>query len=402
MDEQLPEEIRDMRKSFVRLLTRDIAPEMDGYEKRQEFPRPLLAKIGEAGFLGCIMPEWLGGTDLGFLANVIIAEELARLCPPLSMCANLQAMSCPYTIYIGGNNEQRRRYIPDNIAGKAIGLWSLTEPGGASDSLGNMKTMARRDGDVYRLTGQKMFATMANETDAGVLFAKTDPSRGARGVSAFIVEPKKYPQGWEARPIDFVGLSKSIRSCSVFLDDFVVPVENRLGEEGDGFRIAMHALQAGRISVGARAIGLARACIEQAIEYGKTRIIKGQPLTNYQMVQGAIADSITQVEAARALVYEAASSMDRNLPSNRLASLAKYAAGLALTDAVKRCSEVFGGYSLCEEYPISKMMAYAHLYHIGEGAPNVQRILIAEDALGIKNADRHPTVYRLPSTPPAE
>lgn len=316
MDEQLPEEIRRMREAFIRLIRRDIVPAMEGYEKRQEFPRSLLAKIGEAGFFGCIIPEWLDGTDLGFFANAVIAEELARLCPPLSMCANLQSMSCPYTIYIGGNNGQRKRFIPENIAGKAIGLWSLTEPGGASDSLGNMKTIARRHGDVYRLRGQKMFATMADETDAGVLFAKTDSSRGAKGVSAFIVEPKKYPQGWEARPIDFVGLSKAVRSCSLFLDEVVVPVENRLGEEGDGFRIAMHALQAGRISVGARAIGLARACIEQAIEYGKTRIIKGQPLTNYQMVQGAIADSITQVEAARALVYEAASSMDRNLPKD--------------------------------------------------------------------------------------
>jgi isovaleryl-CoA dehydrogenase len=400
MDEQLPEDIRAMRETFVRMMTRDIVPDMAGYEKRQEFPRALLAKIGEAGFLGCVIPEWLGGTDLGFLANAIIAEELARLSPPLSMCANLQAMTCPYTIYVGGNNEQRKRYIPDNISGKSIGLWALTEPGGSSDALGNMRTIARRDGDVYRLTGQKMFATLANETDAGILFAKTDPSKGAKGVSAFIVEPKKYPKGWEARPIEFEGLSKSVRSCSVFLDDFVVPVENLLGEEGDGFRIAMHTVQAGRISVAGRAIGIARACIELAMEYGKTRVIKGHPLTDYQMVQGAIADSITQVEAARALTYEAAMSMDRNLPSNRLASLAKYAAGLALTDAAKRVSEVFGGYSLCSEYPISKLMSYAHLYHIGEGAPNVQRILIAEDALGIKNADRHTTVYRLPSDPP--
>ena len=144
MDEQLPEEIRAMREAFVRMMTRGIVQEMAGYEKRQEFPRALLAKIGEAGFLGCVIPEWLGGTDLGFLASAVIAEELARLSPPLSMCANLQAMTCPYTIYVGGNNEQRRRYIPDNIAGKAIGLWSLTEPGGSSDAPGDSLHVAQR------------------------------------------------------------------------------------------------------------------------------------------------------------------------------------------------------------------------------------------------------------------
>lgn len=401
MDDLLPEEVRAVRESIIRFLEAEVVPAMPDYEKRQVFPRPLIAKMGEGGFFGCAFPVSLGGTELGFLAAAVINEEVARLAPGFSMTYNLQGMTCPYSIYAGGNQKQIETYIPHIIGGRAIGLWSLTESGGGSDAAGNMRTVARRDGDVYRLTGEKMFATLANETDTGVLYAKTDPGTGIKGITAFLVEPKKYP-GWNATPIDFVGLSKSIRSCTVQLDDFVVPVENRIGAEGEGFRIAMRAVQAGRVVVGARGIGIARACIEQAIAYAKDRMVRGKPLATYQMVQADLADVITHVEAARALIYQAAISMDSDLPSNRIASLAKYAAGLALKEAAAKCSEVFGGYAIAEEYPISKLTAYAHLFHIGEGAPAVQRILIAEDALGIKNADRHPTRYRLTPAQAAE
>jgi len=401
MDELLSDEIRAVRESIIRFAETEVVPAMPDYERRKEFPRPLVAKAGAGGFYGCVFPSSLGGTDLGFLAAAIINEELARLAPGFSMVNNLQGMTCPYSIYAGGIKRQIETYIPNIIAGRAIGLWSLTESRGGSDAAGNMRTVAKRDGDVYRLTGEKMFATLANETDTGVLYAKTDPSAGAKGITAFLVEPKKYP-GWNATPIDFVGLSKSVRSCTVQLDNFVVPVENRIGAEGEGFRIAMHAVQAGRVVVGARGIGIARACIEQAIEYAKTRMVRGKALATYQMVQADLADVITEVEAARSLIYQAAISMDRDLPSNKIASLAKYAAGLALKQAASKCAEVFGGYAITEEYPISKLSAYAHLFHIGEGAPAVQRILIAEDALGIKNADRHPTRYRLSSRKAAE
>jgi len=182
----------------------------------------------------------------------------------------------------------------------------------------------------------------------------------------------------------------------VFLEDFVVPVENRIGAEGKGFAVAMHAVQAGRVSVAARGIGIARACIELAADYAKGRMVRGSALATYQMVQADIADCVTLVEAARALTYESARAMDADLPANRLSSQAKYAAGLAVQQAAAKMSEIFGGYGLAEEYPISKLASYARLFNIGEGAPAVQRILIAEDFLGIKNADRHPTDYRNP------
>jgi len=400
MDALLPDEIGAVRESFIRFMTDEVVPVMPDYEKRGEFPRDLVAKMGAGGFFGPVFPESLGGSDMGFLAMTVICEELARLDSSLAFCYNQQGMTCPYSIYVGGTDAQCATYIPNLLAGKTVGMWSLTEPGGGSDAAGNMKTVARRDGDVYKLTGSKMFATLANETDVGVLFAKTDPEAGHKGVSAFIVEPKKYP-GWTADPVDFVGLSKSFRSCAVFLEDFVVPVENRIGAEGKGFAVAMHAIQAGRVSVAARGIGIARACIELAADYAKERMVRGSALATYQMVQADIADCVTLVEAARALTYESARAMDADLPANRLSSQAKYAAGLAVQQAAAKMSEIFGGYGLAEEYPISSLASYARLFNIGEGAPAVQRILIAEDFLGIKNADRHPTSYRHPRGKPA-
>jgi isovaleryl-CoA dehydrogenase len=176
-----------------------------------------------------------------------------------------------------------------------------------------MKTHAKRDGDVYRLTGSKMFASMANETDVGVLLAKTDPD-DPRSATAFIVEPKKYP-GFEARPVEMHGLSKALRTNAVFLDDFVVPVENRLGEVGDGFRIVMQALQAGRITVAAKALGVARACLEDAVAYANQRQVRGQPVGRFQMIQSDIAEMAVAIEASRGLVYTAARRMDAKLPS---------------------------------------------------------------------------------------
>ena len=395
MDEFLPGETRAVRDELVRFLEREILPELAGYESRGEFPRPLIAKMGEAGYYGVAFPERLGGTDLGFLAMAVVAEEVARANPALSLSHNQQGMTCPYTIYSGGSDGQCEQYIPDIIAGKTIGLWSLTESGGGSDAAGNLKTFARRDGDRYLLNGSKMFATLADQTDVGVLFARTDKEAGHRGISAFIVEPNKYP-GYQANPVDFVGLSKMTRSCEVVLQDFEVPVANRIGDEGAGFGIAMHAVQAGRVSVAARAVGIARACLDEAMQYALERPIRGQPLASLQMTQAAIADTLVNIEAARLMTYQAAQLMDDDKPANRVSAQAKLIASYALKQAANTAAELFGGYALTEEYRISKLTSYAHVFLVGEGAPAVQRILIAEDALGMKDADRHFRSYRYP------
>jgi alkylation response protein AidB-like acyl-CoA dehydrogenase len=251
-----------------------------------------------------------------------------------------------------------------------------------------MKTFARRDGDVYRISGQKMWASMANETDVGILFAKTDRDAGAKGVTAFIVEPKKYP-GWSTQPIEMMGLSNALRTNVLFLDDFVVPVENRLGEEGDGFKIIMRTLQAGRVTVAGKALGIARACFEDAVRYANERTVRGEPIGRFQMIQSDIAEMATAIEASRALVYKAAQYMDDSQPSNRLAAIAKYHASQTAKLCADKAMQIFGGYGLAREYRVSWLRSYAELFFTGEGSANVQKIMIAEDALGYKLADRH-------------
>ncbi len=388
MDELLPDEIRVIRESINRFMETEVNPYMDEIERSGVFPRDLVKKAGDAGFYGAGFPESVGGTNLGYMAATVVSEELARNDVRFAACNNQQGSTCPQCIYAAGTVEQVMKYVPPILAGETIGMMSLTEPGGGSDALGAMRTTAKRDGDVYRLNGSKMFASMANETDVGVLLAKTDPDAGAKGVTAFIVEPKKYP-GFDARPIEMHGLSKALRTCAVYLDDFVVPVENRLGEEGDGFKIVMRALQPGRVTVAAKALGVARACYEDAVRYANERVLKGQPIGRYQMIQADIAEMAVAIEASRALVYETARVMDAGLPSNRIAAMAKYHASQTAKLCADKGQQVFGGYGLAVEYRISWLKSYADLFFTGEGTANVQRVLIAEDALGYKTADRH-------------
>lgn len=388
MDPATSEEIEAVRDMVNRFMQSEVVPVMDEYEKRAEFPRELVRKAGEAGLYGAVFPESVGGSDLGYLAATVIQEEMARNDVRFAACNNQQGSTCPSCIYFGGTPEQIQKYVPNLLAGKTIGMMSLTESGGGSDPAGSMRTFARRDGDVYRINGQKMFASIANETDVGVLFAKTDRDAGARGVTAFIVEPKKYP-GWKAQPIDMLGLSNALRTNVLFLDDFVVPVENRLGNEGDGFKIVMRALQAGRVTVAGKALGVARACFEDAVRYANERTLRGQPIGRFQMIQSEIADMATSIEASRALVYKAAQHMDDGQPSNRIAAIAKYHASLTAKLCADKAMQIFGGYGMAREYRISWLRSYADLFFTGEGSANVQKVLIAEDALGYKRADRH-------------
>ncbi|MGR3375472.1 acyl-CoA dehydrogenase family protein [Salipiger abyssi] len=388
MDEFLPEEIPAIRDSVIKFMETQVNPVMDGYEERGEAPRDLVLKAGEAGFFGAVFPESVGGTDLGYLAAVVIQEEVARNDIRFAACLNQQSSTCPNFIYYGGTPEQVMKYVPNLVAGKTIGMMSLTEPGGGSDALGAMKTVAKREGDVYKINGSKMWASLANETDVGVLVCKTDPDAGAKGVSAFIVEPKKYP-GWTAQPVPMMGLSKAFRTNALFLDDFTVPVENLIGKEGDGFKIAMRALQPGRVTVAAKALGIARAAFEEAVKYANERVIKGSPIGKFQMIQSDIADMSAQIEASRTLIYHAAQCLDANLPSNRIASIAKYHASLTAKFVADKAQQIFGGYGLSTEYKISYLKAYSDMFYTGEGTANVQKIVIAEDALGYKLADRH-------------
>ena len=389
MDLSLPEEIGAVKETVARLVETEIAPAMPEYEARGEFPRPIIEKMGAAGLFGAAFPEALGGTDMGFLAVAVISEELSRLAPEYGYAMNMQAMTCPFTIYNWGTVDQAARFVPDLIAGRKVGMFALTEPGGGSDPAGATQTTARREGDGYRLNGSKQWITFADACDTGLLFAKTDPGAGHRGITAFIVEPGSG-SGYSANPIPMTGLSNCLRSSAVFLDDFAVPAANCLGAEGEGFKIALNALDYGRLTVTGRLVGLAQAALDAALDYARTRVIRGQLIGRYQMVQQQIADMTVEIEAARLMMYRTARAMDEGRPATREAAQSKYFASRAAKGAAQAAAEIFGGYALADEYPIKKFTAYINMLNVGEGAPNVQRVLIAEDALGFKDANRHP------------
>ena len=381
-------EIEAVRDMINRFMKNEVVPVLDEYEKRAEFPRELIRKAGEAGIYGAVFPESVGGSDMGYTASAVIIEEMSRQDVRFTSCNNQQGGTCPTCIYLAGTPEQVQKYVPNLLVGKTIGMMSLSESGSGSDAAGAMKTFAKRDGDVYRINGEKMWASIANETDVGILFAKTDRDAGAKGVTAFIVEPKKYP-GFTARPIDMLGMSKAFRTCIVSLDDFVVPVENRLGEEGEGFKIIMRALQPGRVNIAAKCVGLAQACLDDAVRYANERTVRGQPIGKFQMIQSDIAEMAVAIEASRALVYKAAYYMDNALPSNRIAAIAKYHASQTAKMCADKTQQIFGGYGLTSEYRISRLRVYADMLYNGEGSANIQRIIIANDALGYKLADRY-------------
>ncbi len=391
MDFELPGDLVTLRDAVAVFCRRRLSRDAETYEQSGEFPRPLVREMGEAGFFGAPFPADLGGSEAGFLAVAVIAEEISRLAPAYGYCMNMQSMTCPYTIYNWGSPGQARRFVPELIAGERIGMFALSEVGGGSDPANTIRTTARRKNDAYLLNGGKMWITFADAADVGVLFARTDPDAvpAHRGITAFVVEPKRFP-GYGARPIDLPGLSRALRSCAVSLDDFEVPVENRLGAEGEGFRIAMNALEYGRLTVTARLTGLAQAALDTSIAYAGERVIAGRRIAEHQLIQGRIADATVAVEAARYFAWRLGWTLDQGRPSARIASRAKYFATQAARLAGDVAREVLGANALTAEYPVKRLNAYIDMLTIGEGAENVQRILIGRDALGLSDANRHP------------
>lgn len=394
MDFSEDPDLEAVRETVQRVYRSDIAPVIGAHEASGDFPYQIIKAMGDAGLFGAAFPEEFGGTALGFAAVAVIAEEISRLSPGFGYAMNMQAMTCPFTIFNWGTEAQARKFVPELISGRKIGMFALTEPGGGSDPGGAMRTTARRDGEHYVLNGSKIWITFSSAADVGVLFAKTDPEAGKRGISAFIVEPKSAP-GYAARPIEMRPLSNCLRSCEVFLDDFRVPADNRLGKEGDGLKIALNALEYGRLTVSGRLVGLAQACFDETLRYAREREVGGQPIGEYQMIQHPIADVAVGIDAARLMLQRMAWLMDKGERSTRAAARAKYLASEVAQKAAQTARDTFAAYALAEEYPINTLTAYVNMLTVGEGTPNVQRILIAEDALGFKNANRHPIMNPL-------
>ena len=369
-----------------------VRPFVQEREAAGEFPRDLYAEMGELGFFGCVFDESLGGTDVGFAALAAVAEQLAWVYPPLSAAMNLQAATVPLTIANWGDADVIARWVPDLVAGRALGCNAMTEPAGGSDFLGSMRTRAVRDGSDWVLNGSKMWITNANVADVAVVYARTDPAAGHRGVTAFVVPT--HTSGFEATRVPCRGLGKLMPTNSVSLVDVRVPAGNVLGEEGQGFVVAMNALDYGRLSVAARSVGLAQACLDAALEYADQREAFGEKIGSFQMVKKQLADMTCEVAAARGLVRAAAAKYDTGDLATRESSIAKYFAGEVCNRAAQATADIFGGAAFSDDLPIGLYLNYAKLWQTGEGSANIQALLIADDALGWRRMDRHRTVLR--------
>jgi glutaryl-CoA dehydrogenase (non-decarboxylating) len=383
MDFELPEELAEVQKLARDFSEKEIAPSAAKDDKEHTFRKDLVAKMGSLGFFGCLIPEEYGGNGLGFLAHALISEEIARVHSAIRVYLNMQAGPA-VTLFEFGNTEQKGKYISELLSGESVGLFAITEPDAGSD-VAAMKTTAKRDGKHYLLNGTKIWITNATVADQGVIFAYTDPSQKHRGMSAFFADLNQ--PGIIRRDLDKLGVHASPTGELTF-DDFAIPTENLIGQEGDGFKICMRHLSHTRLGCAAGAIGLARAAREAAVNYANQREQFGQKIGKFQMNQDLIAQMIVHEEAARLLVYRAASLADRGRPYNLEVSMAKYAAAEAAVFSSDAAMRILGAYGYSTEFPVERYYRDAKSYQIVDGSVNMQKLIIASDALGYKQANR--------------
>jgi alkylation response protein AidB-like acyl-CoA dehydrogenase len=374
---RLTEEQEQMRQLAQRFAAQEIRPVAAEYDEREETPWPVLAKAAQIGLLSYHYPEAYGGGGVGsVLTSCLVAEELSWGCLGIAT-AILGCGLAAIPLLLAGTEAQKARYLPwfcDETQVKA-GAFALTEPEAGSD-VASLRTRAVRDGDHYVVNGQKRFITLGGAADLYALFATIDPALGHLGVTAFLVEADS-PGLSAGRKERKMGMRAS-RTGDVLLDDVRVPVENRLGEEGQGFALAMKSFEHTRPLVAACAVGLARAAYEMAMEYAKQRVQFGKPIVAKQAVRFLLADMATEIEAARLLTWRAAWLADEGQPCNVPASMAKsFAADMAMrvtTDAV----QVLGGYGYMREYPVEKWMRDAKVLQIVEGTSQIQKVVISQ------------------------
>ena len=383
MDFELPEELAEVQKLARDFSEKEIAPTAARDDKEHIFRKDLVTKMGSLGFFGCLIPEEYGGNGLGFLAYALISEEIARVHSAIRVYLNMQAGPA-VTLFEFGNEEQKKKYIPGLLSGESMGLFAITEPDAGSD-VAAMKTTAKREGKGYLLNGTKIWITNATVADAGVIFAYTDRSQKHRGMSAFYVDLKQ--PGVSRRDLDKMGAHASPTGELTF-ENFEIPQENLIGQEGEGFKICMRHLNHTRLGCAAGAIGLAKAAREAAVSYANQREQFGQKIGQFQMNQDLIAQMVVQEESARLLVYRAACLADRGRPYNLEVSIAKYAAAEAAAFSSDAALKILGAYGYSTEFPVERYFRDAKSYQIVEGSVNIQKLIIAQDALGYRKANR--------------
>lgn len=376
MQFQLTAEQQEIRKLVRDFALKDVAPTAAQRDEEERFDRSIFEKMARIGLTGIPWPEEYGGAGLDFMSYVIAVEELSRIDSSIGVTLSAHISLASWPIFKFGTEEQKQKYLRPLAEGTKLGAYCLTEPGSGSDA-GGMRTTAvlSEDGSHYILNGSKIFITNGGDAETYVVFASTDRSQRTRGVTAFIVEK------------DFAGFSVGkkekklgIRSSStteIIFDNCKVPVENRLGDEGFGFKIAMMTLDGGRNGIAAQALGIAQGALDLAVDYAKQREQFGKPISSFQGMQFKLADMATKVEASRLLTYQAAWLESEGLPYGKASAMAKLFAGDSAMEVTTEAVQVFGGYGYSREYPVERFMRDAKITQIYEGTNEIQRMVIA-------------------------
>lgn len=377
MNLQLTDEQKMMRKMVRDFANAEIAPFVERMEAG-EFPRSILQKMADLGLMGITVPEEYGGAGMDFISYIIAIHELSKVSATVGVILSVHTSVGTNPIQYFGTEEQKQKYVTKLASGEYLGAFCLTEPSAGSDAA-NLKSRAIKQGDHYVINGSKAFITNGGEADVNIVFAMTDPSAGSHGMSAFIVE-KDTPGFIVGKDEKKMGLHGS-RTVQLTFDDMKVPVENLLGKEGEGFKIALSNLNIGRIGIATQALGIAEAAFEAAVDYAKGRKQFGKSIAEHQGIAFKLADMGTAVESARLLVYQAADLWGRGIPCGKEASMAKLFASRTAVEVATEAIQVFGGYGYTEDYPVERYFRDAKITEIYEGTSEIQRIVIGKHLL---------------------
>ena len=378
MEFELPADLVALQRTVREFCETEVKPRARTWDDAEIFPLETVRRLGELGLLGMNVPEEYGGSDLGALGIATVVEEVARFDGSLALTVASHNGLCTGHLRHFGSPEQKRRWLPMLASGEALGAWALTETSSGSDASA-MKTRAVKRGDRWVLNGTKMWITQGSVAGIYVVLASTSPEEGKAGITAFLVEPGT--PGFRAVPIKGKMGMRSSDTAELVFEDCELPAENRLGPEGRGYTDTLRILDRGRIAIGALGVGLLRGALEESLDYAKQRRAFGQAIADFQAIRFYLADMRTELDAARLLVQRAADLADRKLPFTKEASLALLFAAEAAMRGCNRAIQIHGGYGYTKDFPVERYLRDAKLCEIGEGTSEVQRMVIAREAL---------------------
>ena len=382
MDFHLSKEHEMIRKMYREFAETEVKPLAEEIDETERFPMETIEKAAKLGMMGIYFPKKYGGAGGDVLSYAMCVEEMSKVCGTTGVIISAHTSLCCAPIFENGTEEQKMKYLPDLLSGRKLGAFGLTEPNAGTDASGQQTTaVLDESGENYILNGSKCFITNGNVAETFVVFAMTNPKLGNKGISAFIVE-KSFPGFSTGKHEKKMGIRGS-STCDLIFEDCIVPKENLLGKEGEGFKIAMKTLDGGRIGIASQALGLGEGAVEEAIKYTKERVQFKKRLSQFQNTQFQLADMHTRMQAAQFLVYSAAMKKENHEPYSMDAAMAKLFAAEAASDVTRRAVQLFGGYGYTREYPVERMMRDAKITEIYEGTSEVQRMVIANH-LGVK------------------